>query len=787
MNAATDVEGIFRLSGSAKRIKELQAIFDSPDRYGKGLDWTGYTVHDAANIFRRYINQLPQPIVPLEFYEKFREPLRNHLSQAVGDVEAQAQDIGNFDHDEAIATYQRLITELPPLNRQLLLYILDLLAVFASKSDVNLMTSANLAAIFQPGLLSHPSHDMSPENYRLSQDVLIFLVDNQDSFLFGMSGTAADENTVREVQNASQQRTPSTPTKAVFAGLGRSASNASAGTDGSRKLGGLRRNLSVSSKNSRHSSNAGPTTPSSGGASASVSGGVFRSNTVPSKKSPALSSSRFGRGTNSPQNPAGLSPGLLSPSAPSSSPTIKAAGSPAARASPPVGGPSTPSVQPATPPSGQPQKDVALYEVPPKKEQSKELLAPAGSITRQSSSGEPAHAPGPPPKVRKVSGFLSKSPSSDGERREPRQPNKLKKKRIPSSTHPSANSSTHSLQMQQESPSNAAFYTPAMTPAAITQNQSEYISTVPSSSTATNATQPDKVADAGDGTGEINRPDHLESTQQPSDSTPKPKSPTASARSNPSVTDLSELDQADTTKSSKAPKKGRWRFSYSSKKPANAPAPGSPTSGHVGSQAIAERSASSVGSWNKSRKSVSNDPMTSTTEPTLAGPTQAISTSSEQELPKEKEESHESGERKGFLGKIRAKVHQAREDWKEREVERERAKSPPRGSERSGSKQSLSAIVQDFSHRGRSMEVSREQAHEPPNQEEHPTKQTIEQQGTEQDTKVESEPTVAGEQPRVEEEGEEPKPQELVMQEQISRNSQEEKDKEPVVPSTSAT
>lgn len=47
---ATDVEGIFRLSGSAKRIKDLQTIFDSPERYGKGLDWTGYTVHDAANI-----------------------------------------------------------------------------------------------------------------------------------------------------------------------------------------------------------------------------------------------------------------------------------------------------------------------------------------------------------------------------------------------------------------------------------------------------------------------------------------------------------------------------------------------------------------------------------------------------------------------------------------------------------------------------------------------------------------------------------------------------------------
>jgi hypothetical protein len=72
---ATDVEGIFRLSGSAKRIKDLQTIFNSPDKYGKGLDWTGYTVHDAANVLRRYLNQLPEPIIPLEFYSRFREPL----------------------------------------------------------------------------------------------------------------------------------------------------------------------------------------------------------------------------------------------------------------------------------------------------------------------------------------------------------------------------------------------------------------------------------------------------------------------------------------------------------------------------------------------------------------------------------------------------------------------------------------------------------------------------------------------------------------------------------------
>ncbi|KAK9640389.1 GTPase activating protein (GAP) for Rho1p [Aspergillus fumigatus] len=276
---ATDVEGIFRLNGSAKRIKDLQEIFDSPERYGKGLDWTGYTVHDAANVLRRYLNQLPEPIVPLDFYERFREPLRAYQRQV--QENGSTADSDAFDHAKAVAAYQQLIRELPPLNKQLLLYILDLLAVFASKSDQNRMTSANLSAIFQPGLLSHPQHDMSPDEYKLSQDVLIFLIENQDHFLFGMNGTAADEQTLKEVEGGTTRRTTTN------SNIRRSVSSASGGADSFRKYENLRRNVSVSSKHSRHSNNSpGPVTPTS------LSGvGVHRSNTLPSKMSP-ISSAR---------------------------------------------------------------------------------------------------------------------------------------------------------------------------------------------------------------------------------------------------------------------------------------------------------------------------------------------------------------------------------------------------------------------------------------------------------------------------------------------------------------
>jgi len=409
---ATEVEGIFRLSGSEKRIKELKNIFDSPDRYGKGLVWDGYTVHDAANVLRRYLNDLPEPVVPLDLYEKFREPLRGATKPGAGDAEGP-QFVENFDMDAAIVRYQQLITELPPLNRQLLLYILDLLAVFAAKSDQNRMTSQNLAAIFQPGMLSHPNHAMAPEEYRLNQCVIIFLIENQDHFLIGMQGTAADEKTVAEVQKGTPVvKPPSTPTPKT--GIVRSPSTASAGAENVAKDGSIRRNKSTSSRRSFHSN--GCPSPASPALTSTPTSGLARSNTLPSKKSPALQSGRFAS-----RNDAHLAP--LTPVAP---PTPTLVSPPAVVeevATPPEE--SAPSISGSTAPSSlQPGLTIAGA-----RSQERLLEPPTPEVTT-------------PSKERKLPILFQRIASSESDGR---QPNKLRKKRLPGSANPSAHSSTASL------------------------------------------------------------------------------------------------------------------------------------------------------------------------------------------------------------------------------------------------------------------------------------------------------------------------------------------------------
>ncbi|CEL55267.1 Rho-GTPase-activating protein 5 OS=Schizosaccharomyces pombe (strain 972 / ATCC 24843) GN=rga5 PE=4 SV=2 [Rhizoctonia solani AG-1 IB] len=166
---ATEVEGVFRINGSNKRMRDLQSIFESPPRYGKDLNWKheSYTSHDVASVFRRYLTQMPEPVIPTEQYHAFRAALANRSK----------------GENEVIQTYRKLIKEMPRANQYLLLYVLDLLSVFARKSDKNLMTESNLAVIFRPGIISFPAHEMKPNEHALSQQVLVFLIQHQDHFM----------------------------------------------------------------------------------------------------------------------------------------------------------------------------------------------------------------------------------------------------------------------------------------------------------------------------------------------------------------------------------------------------------------------------------------------------------------------------------------------------------------------------------------------------------------------------------------------------------------------------
>lgn len=647
----------------------MKTAFNSPDRYGKGLSWDGFTVHDAANVLRRYLNDLPEPVVPLDLYEKFRDPLRGATKPAVGDAEGP-HFVEDFDVEDAITKYQQLIKELPPLNKQLLLYILDLLAVFAAKADENRMNSQNLAAIFQPGMLSHPKHAMVPEEYRLNQCVLIFLIENQDHFLIGMSGTKADEKTVKEIQSGTTPTivAPTTPGSGRKSGVHRSASNASAGAESVAREGKIRRNRSTSSRHSRHSNGAAspaspalPTTPNTGG-------GLGRSNTVPSKRSPALQTGRFAHMRND-TGAAPVSP--LTPVVPSANANI----------------PAPPTVLEAISPDLIEETDPIAGNAGG--------LAPIHAAQRsQEYLLEPKPAPEAttPSKDRNLQSFFQRSPTEGSDKKPP---NKLRKKpHQVASANPSAASSTASL-----SHSTAALSSNA--------DHADHMEKIGESSTVSNAVSPELRPSASETPSEPTP----RASQIPPAGTLHPhsaenilnqnKSPPTSLHS--AFDEASEMDNVDQAlmssdqlsgpeehpeQSEQQERKRRWRLSRRKEEMASGSEPGVTSPRKVlGFNRTAEMSTSSVGTdANRPRRSFTGE----STDPTsISAENHASSLESSSRDVKDG-----NSDNKGLTSWIKNKMREAKENAGAR------AKSPPAAGDRT----SLNAMLPI---RGKSIDIQR--------------------------------------------------------------------------------
>lgn len=698
-------------------------------------------MHDAANILRRYFNHLPEPIIPLGNYDSFRDPLRDHQAEAVGPLEGQSPSTGGFDPDAAVRTYQHHIKELPSLNRQLLLYILDLLAVFAAKSDVNKMTTHNLAAIFQPGILSHPQHDMSPADYRLSQDVLIFLIDNQDHFLIGMEGTAVDEGTVKHIESGPstpQAMTPTTPGR-NGTGIGRSISAASsAGAESVRKYSGVRRNVSTSSKRSRTSAVPSPITPAVGSPTTS---GVHRSNTLPSKRSPALNSPRFPRDVSGPSTPsadekkssftspiaaeaaaivASLGPVSKSPVLVSSSAKEAEVSEPIeevseqaspkrAQTMPPARIEMPPAMPMAPIPQGRPAAVTPAYDAVPGAFPlpSPGIIPPSQDVTPSATAQTasellPVHAPAsgrrsphltptrersefmeapidsgltvePTPATRTFTQILGKtavSPSSDG--KDGRKPNKLQKKRAPTSANASAHSSTQDL--------NGGDPGVGMVPI------------LPAQHSPLHPPQPPFAHGYSQGSGSkeaLASNSNDTNSSRNSGTTLKPSmSPSPSFRSHSTATEYSEAGEP--TEEAKEEKRSFWKAHKRGDSRATPTA--SQTDLH-GSVPGGDKSMSSFGSssgWGGgSRRSLQYDSHQNTDLSTAYG------------SPPE----HEKTEKKeGAFGWF----HKMRSDHRDRADKRERAKSPPGSSSHMPQPQNLKTPPKDSGDgRGRSMDAPR--------------------------------------------------------------------------------
>ncbi|KAG5457325.1 MAG: Rho GTPase activation protein [Olpidium bornovanus] len=150
-------------------MKELRTLFDTPPAFGRDVQLgrrCAYSVHDCAGVLKRYLMELPQPVIPWELYSTFREV----------ELLAESNGASALTKPSAAKALAEFIRDLPSMNRDLLLFLTGTLAVFSSYSCSTLMCVDNLAAVFQPGLLNHPKHARDPAEYARNQRVVAALV-----------------------------------------------------------------------------------------------------------------------------------------------------------------------------------------------------------------------------------------------------------------------------------------------------------------------------------------------------------------------------------------------------------------------------------------------------------------------------------------------------------------------------------------------------------------------------------------------------------------------------------
>ncbi|XP_059497066.1 rho GTPase-activating protein 25-like isoform X2 [Stegostoma tigrinum] len=133
-NYGLNEEGIFRLPGQDNQVKELRDAFDSGERptFDRNTD-----VHTVASLFKLYLRELPEPVVPWSQYEDF----------------LACSQLMNSDEEQGQQEVMKQISFLPQANYNLLSYICRFLYEVQLSSKINKMSVDNLATVIGVNLL----------------------------------------------------------------------------------------------------------------------------------------------------------------------------------------------------------------------------------------------------------------------------------------------------------------------------------------------------------------------------------------------------------------------------------------------------------------------------------------------------------------------------------------------------------------------------------------------------------------------------------------------------------
>ncbi|TRX87834.1 hypothetical protein FHL15_011274 [Xylaria flabelliformis] len=161
-NEGVTAPEIFSEPGDIFRVAKLKEIFSVGPTYGQDVNFTNYTVYDAADLIMLYLSQLPRPLIPESLAKRWIS-----LSRQATLSGSHATRL-----DQCIDFWEEALSGLRGPSRSLFKLLLNLWADVAMAEEQNDMTAERLAdAVLKP--LIHVSSGQYRTDYMLSLAFLI--------------------------------------------------------------------------------------------------------------------------------------------------------------------------------------------------------------------------------------------------------------------------------------------------------------------------------------------------------------------------------------------------------------------------------------------------------------------------------------------------------------------------------------------------------------------------------------------------------------------------------------
>ncbi|XP_032922431.1 protein FAM13C isoform X3 [Catharus ustulatus] len=153
--------GIFRIGGSANKIKELRQKYNQGEKVDLINDGD---VDSVASLLKLFLKELPVAVFPDNICSGLLKTFQEH----------------QVNTRECIENLRQLLSCLPKAHQNLFQFLSAFLLKVATFSAVNFMTLENLAIVFGPALFKIPVSPLACEEQRLYNGLLLYLLQHQE-------------------------------------------------------------------------------------------------------------------------------------------------------------------------------------------------------------------------------------------------------------------------------------------------------------------------------------------------------------------------------------------------------------------------------------------------------------------------------------------------------------------------------------------------------------------------------------------------------------------------------